>query len=139
MSTSPRKQSAPLSIRLSGDERRQLERLAGNQPLSAYARSVLLEGKAVRGDGGRSQAEHMMLARLVAALGKSQIGPSLETMARAAANGSLHIDEAMAQRLRDAFNDIAAMHYCLLWALGKRPARQLVRTAVRKSTTAAAG
>lgn len=114
------KRPAPLSIRLSAAERQALERQAGNRPLSSYVKAVVLHGQKAA-HTSRTQADHVKLAQVLAALGKSQLAPSLQTLAQEAANGSLYVDEDVTQRLFDAFNQIAAMHFCLLTALGKRP------------------
>jgi len=100
----------------------QLERLAGNQPLSRYVKAVLLNGAtAQRPDSGRTQTDHAILATVLAALGKTQLGPSLERLSRAAENGNLHVDAQTIERLHEAFNQVALIYYGLLTGLGKRP------------------
>lgn len=75
---------SPLSVRLSPEERAFLERRAGNRPLSSYVKAVLLGGETPRSRDARTQTDHAMLARVLAALGKSQLSASLERLARAA-------------------------------------------------------
>lgn len=116
-----KRRPAPLSIRLSQSERQTIEQRAGDEPLSTYVKAVLLDDRNMVEHRGAMPPIRTSLAQVLAALGKSQLAPSPQILAQEAANGSLYVDADVTQRLFDAFNQIAAMHFCLLTALGKRP------------------
>jgi len=138
--TKTSKRSAFLSVRLSPAERAALEAQAGNQPLSTYVKGVLLHGERARSASTRTHTDHAMLARILSALGKSQLSASLERLSYAAANGSLYVDNNTLRRLHQAFNDIAVLHYSLLSALGKRPSTPLrLPSGLPKTLTRIAG
>lgn len=116
----PAPRLAPFSLRLSPEERVFLELKAGNQPLAAYIKTVLLTGEDPRRRMTRPRTDHQMLARVLAALGASQLSASLERLSYAARDGALHVDERLRAKLDAACDDIRAMHLHLLKALGKR-------------------
>ncbi|MCW5721583.1 MAG: hypothetical protein KIS86_10610 [Devosia sp.] len=110
---SARKRLPPLSIRFTEAERAELEKLSGTQPLSAFIKSKIFYGGA--------EKPKVALARILAALGSSDLASSLERLSRAADAGSLYVDDDTVRALHRAFNQIASMHFHLLCALGKRP------------------
>ena len=98
--------SKPFSIRLSDAERRQLEREAGSQPLGSYMRSKLL------GNDKRT------LARILAALGSSDLAASMREIAQAARAGALQDSDDLQLSLRAACLTIEKMRHDLVRALG---------------------
>ncbi len=116
-----RSRPAPLSIRLSDDERRKLAELAGDQPVSAYIKHVVLErGQPVRRTR-KVTVDRELAARVLAILGQSGIGTSLAQLADHAASGSLDLDDRTSARLLDACEDVQAVRELLMLALGKEP------------------
>ncbi|MFC3706256.1 hypothetical protein ACFOOL_16020 [Devosia honganensis] len=115
------KRPAPLSIRLTPEERRQLEELAGTMSLAGYIKMVALEGYRPSRISRGTRHDQQALAKVLAALGASQLAASLERLSYAAANGSLYVDDRLAAKFAAACDDIRAMHLHLLEALGKKP------------------
>ncbi len=118
--TPPLKRPAPLSIRLTPEERQRLEQLAGSMSLAAYLKLAALEGQRASRAHSRTRADQQMLARVLAALGTSQLAASLERLSYAAKNGTLYVDDTLAAKFAAACDDVRAMHLHLLEALGKR-------------------
>jgi len=114
------KRPAPLSIRLTAAERQRLEELAGSMSLAAYIKLAALDGRKPSRAASRTRADQQALARVLAALGSSQLSASLERLSYAAKNGSLYVDDRIAEKFNAACDDIRAMHMHLLEALGKR-------------------
>ena len=112
----------PFSIRLTDGEKAALLEKAGRVPLGAYARRVLLGDTAeTRSAVAAGPAtDTALLARMLAALGQSDIGENLKALARHADAGALECDELTVTRLRQACDAILAMRLLLLHALGKR-------------------
>lgn len=115
------KRPAPLSIRLTPEERNLLEQLAGTMSLAGYIKMAALAGQRPARISGRTRADQQALARVLAALGASQLSASLERLSYAAANGCLYVDDRLAAKFAAACDDIRAMHLHLLEALGKKP------------------
>lgn len=116
-----KKRKPPLSIRLTEEERRKLEQLAGTMSLAGYIKMVALDGYKPSRAPARMKADQRALAKVLAALGASQLSASLERLSYAAQNGSLYVDDRLAAKFGAACDDIRAMHLHLLDALGKKP------------------
>lgn len=116
----PKKKAIPpLSLRLSADERARLERDAANQPLSAYIRSRLFDGKETPRRKSRKPAlDHDTLARALGMLGRSGLAQSLDKIAKAAQDGTLPGASTLEADINRAVSDIAAMRNALIAALG---------------------
>jgi len=119
--TSSRKAKAtnPFSIRLSEEERTFLEERAGNRPLGAYIREILLgehehKRRAIR----RPQIEDTQYSSLLAALGHSNLSSNLNQLARHANVGSLDVSGDIEQQLQDACAAVMIMRKTLLIAMG---------------------
>jgi len=113
-----------LSIRLSNEERWQLEREAAGQTLSAYARRKLFGGGVSRrrGSGQRAPvADHKALARVMGAMGRSPAIGTLQGILRACEDEALVVGPEAEAALREACAKIEAMRLDLLEALGLRP------------------
>jgi hypothetical protein len=109
---------SPLSIRLSATERAQLEARAGSRPLGAYVKGVIF-GESAPVARRRSSADTVLLAQLLAVLGRSRIAINLEDLASAARSGSLGHDADIRERLKVACDDVRLVHNALMRALGK--------------------
>lgn len=110
----------PFSLRLTKEERLELDRRAAGMSLGAYIRERLfgpeVEPRSTR--GRFPVKDHQSLAKLLALLGRSKLGNSLRELARAAASGSLPVTPETEEALRTGVNDIAAMKRLLMAALG---------------------
>lgn len=102
-------QTKPFSIRLTDAERKQLEREAGSKPLAVYMRSKLLSN------------DKPTLARLLAALGASDLARSMRDIAAAARNGSFEETPETILSLEAACAAVEDIRTTLLRALGLRP------------------
>lgn len=114
--------TSALSFRLTDAERSQLERLAGDLPLSAFIRSRIFDTP-VRAIRTRvAKPDHRALGQVLGMLGQSGLASSLAQLARAANTGALLVDEETQDALNAACADIAAMRAALMQALGVRNA-----------------
>lgn len=115
-----RKRPAPLSIRITDEEREQLKRAAGGQPLNGYVRDQLFgaSGKPARSRRRQPIKDHAALGQALALLGTMDVAPSLRTLATAAETGSLDITPECAEELRNACAAVIAIRTEILRALG---------------------
>lgn len=113
----------PFSLRLTFEERQQLEADAGDMPLGAFIRKRLLgDGAAHRKRKGNSPVkDKAALARVLGALGQSRLSSNLNQLAKAVNTGSLPVTPETEADLKAACRDIAALRADLLRALGKMP------------------
>ncbi|UWQ73616.1 hypothetical protein [Leisingera sp. M658] len=116
----PKKREAPFSLRLTFEERAQLEEAANGVPLGAYIKAVLFSQdlQKVRRRNTNPVADHEVLGRVLAALGQSHLSSNLNQLARAVNTGTLPVHPEIESELREACADIAAMRAALIEALG---------------------
>ncbi|MCK0197427.1 hypothetical protein MWN34_10930 [Ancylobacter sp. 6x-1] len=120
--------AAPISLRLTPEERHQLECDAAGRSLSAYIRSRLFgadtKAETTSQTSGRlGPAERQkLLAQILAKLGASKALPSLNELADAARIGVLPLTPDVLADIRGACLDIAEIRDGLLRGLGLRPA-----------------
>lgn len=121
---------APISLRLTQEERAQLEHEAGSLSLSAYIRSRLFGAQPkpdlplapeMRLSPGERQK---LLAQLLARLGGLRIGPSLAELAHAARIGALPLTPEVLAELRAACAEVRLIRTTLLRALGLKPGEE---------------
>ncbi|MBN9304800.1 MAG: hypothetical protein BGO82_11165 [Devosia sp. 67-54] len=135
----PRRQP-PLSLRLTFAERALLEKKAGSQSLSSFIKNELFGGTGPAPGLGfgvtsrRVGSKERLLAQILAKLGESELGPSMNELAAAAKTGSLYVTDLVEGQLVQACADIAEIRVLLLEALGKRRPAPLPRP---KNTTEA--
>lgn len=109
----------PFALRLTDDERAELNRRAGTMAVGTYIKSVLfVEGQSKRARVRRPIDKHIELAEVLACLGSSRIGESLERLADAADSGVLQFDPDAPAAIQKACRDIVAMRLLLMKALG---------------------
>ncbi|WP_375568041.1 hypothetical protein ABWH92_10280 [Ahrensia marina] len=110
----------PLSIRLSVEERADLEARAGDVPVSTYAKSLLfaVTAKPARLSPRNPTLDHQVIGQLLGTLGRAEIAPHLRELAEAARSGSLPLDEITTAQLHKACHDVALMRAELMRALG---------------------
>ncbi len=124
-----RKSPPPFSLRLSWDERAQLEREAGRLSLGEHIRRKLF-GKTETKGGTRQRShtkphnptiDHVALAQLLGTLGQSELGRSMIALSMAAQCGALPVDDELTDKLHSACDDISEMRNVLIVALGIKP------------------
>lgn len=117
---------APFSLRLSQEERAELERRAGNMPLGEYIRQALFADDntdfqpAPRRKTRRRKApvrDHKILAQLMGELGRSHLASNLNQIARAANVGALPVTREVEKALFEACDEVRDMRKALLKAL----------------------
>lgn len=117
---SPGASAKPFSIRLTDDEKRLLVSRAGKLPLGTYVRELILDGKgrAARRRAANPIKDHEALARVLAALGQSELAASLSHLAKAARIGALPVVPETEEEIKRACAAVIAMRSDLMRALG---------------------
>lgn len=121
----PPSQTFTISLRVSADEKDRLERDAAGMSRSAYMRMRLF-GKDVtprKTRGKNPVADHEALARVLAALGRSDLARGFEELSWAEESGVVKLDPMTAKAIRQACNDVSAMRDDLVSALGLKTGR----------------
>lgn len=113
-----------LSIPLTHDLKSDLERRAGRQPVSAYARDLLFPAndnapRKIR-SARYSQKDRHALASVLAKLGAMETSASLLELTRLARLGALPVTPELEATLQQACTDLAAIKTLLTKALGLR-------------------
>jgi len=122
MSIDHPKYPPPYSLRLTFEERAQLDRDAGNMPLSAYIRERLFDDPSPRKRTFRRPVENeQLLAQLLSELGTSRLSNNLNQLAKASNSGSLALTPEVEEALNQATKDIEEMKASLIQALGLKP------------------
>lgn len=105
-----------------------LVRLAGDLPLAAYVKSVILRGESLP-EYRKVTVDRELAARALAILGQSGIGINLARLADHAASGSLELDDRTWNRIHEACEDVQAVRELLMEALGKKQPSDPLRAA----------
>jgi len=115
--------TAPFSLRLTFEERAELEKAAAGMSVGEYIRSRLFDGSEPprRTRGKFPVKDHEELAHVLGQLGKSRLANNLNQLARAANSGSLPVSPDVRARLERACDDVRAMRTHLIKALGIEP------------------
>lgn len=119
----PLKPLPPFSLRLTCEERAQLERDAAGMSLGAYIRSRIFDDTLPK-RRTRSKypvKDHEELAKVLGELGRSRLANNLNLLAKAANSGSLEISPDTEKALQRACADIRWMRPVLMSALGLGP------------------
>lgn len=113
-----RPKTRPVSFRVTVDEHNRLLSAAGNRSLGDYIRDRLFGNEAPprRVRIPTSDARH--LALVLAALGHSEIAPSLRDLSRAAVMGALPVTTETEVAIRSACSATVQMRSDLMRALG---------------------
>lgn len=133
--------TTPFALRLTDDERRELSRRAGEMAVGSYIRAVLFskENRSKRHRGSRAPVkDHVALAEVLACLGQSRIGESLEKLSEAAETGMLNFDPDAPTAIKRVAQDVLAMRLLLIRALGFRISDAEFAESVSQSFTRAA-
>lgn len=112
-----------LSIRITPEERINLEREAGGRSLSSYVRSRLFDdGPRRRASSSRAVvSDHKALARVLGAMGRSPAIGTLKGVLAACDEGAILLGPEAEDALRSACATIESMRLDLLKALGLKP------------------
>lgn len=115
--------TVPFSLRLTFEERAQLEKEAAGMPLGRYIRQKALDGKAPprRTRGRFPVKDHEALGRVLGLLGGSRLASNLNQLARAVHTGSLPVTPDTEEAIKGACRDVRQMRADLLQALGLAP------------------
>ena len=115
--------AVPFSLRLSFEERAQIEKEAAGMPLGRYIRDKVLDGKArPRRTRGRFPVkDHEALGRVLGLLGGSRLSSNLNQIARAVHTGSLPVTPETEAAIKIACREVRQMRKDLLQALGLSP------------------
>lgn len=108
-----------LTIRVSDEQRSTLERRAGNRPISDYIRRKLdIADTSESTRSYKPQTDAVLAARILAALGSSDLAGSMREIAEAAQNGALEDSSDLRLSLNAACLTIEQMRNDLVRALG---------------------
>lgn len=123
MTRSIKKQTPSFSLRLTPEERAQLEKDAAGMSLGAYIRSRLFgENLPTRRTRNKHPVkDHQELAKVLGELGSSRLANNLNQLAKAANSGSLEVSPDTEKSLLNACGEIRWMRHVLLSALGLIP------------------
>ena len=115
-----KKRDAPLSLRLSRDERARLERDAAGMSLGAYIKWRLFDPdrKPPRTRGKAPVQDHIVLSQLMALIGNLRLASNVNQLAKAANSGSLPVTPETEAALQNACREISDMRQMLMRALG---------------------
>ena len=122
----PKAEQAPLhpvSLRMTFEQKAQLEREAAGMSVAAYIRWRLFnpDTPPPRTRGKFPVKDHQALTKLLALLGQSRIANNVNQLAKAANSGSLPLSPDTERALKEAASDIAEMRRLLLEALNMEP------------------
>lgn len=113
------KRLAPLSLRLTLEERAQLERDAAGHSLGSYIKARLFADESASADRRQLPVrDQRTIAQMLAQLGRSELAVSLRDLADAARSGSLECDPDVRSLLLASCADIQFIRSVLVAALG---------------------
>ncbi len=117
-----RRYTPPFSLRLTLNERKRLDEMAGNQPLGSYIRNRLFDKDVEKRRTIKKPApDSAMLALLLSELGQSRLASNINQLAKAANMGTLDIIPEIEREMEQACREIQAMRALLITALGVVP------------------
>lgn len=115
-----KKRPSPLSLRLTPDERAQLDRDAAGMAIGAYIRWRLFDptNPPPKTRGKFPVKDHVALSQLLGQLGQSRIADNLNQLARLAKSGSLHITPEAEAAILAGKEELTTMRRLLMKTLG---------------------
>lgn len=116
----PRKRLPPVSLRLSSEERAELERVAEGRSLNSYIKGRIFgaDGKARRDRRALPVRDHAALAQALGLLGAMELASSLRDLSKAAKSGALPVSPETEEELINACAAVLAIKSELMRALG---------------------
>ena len=119
-----KKRPAPLSLRVTEEERALLKELAGRRSVNAYIREKVFGDKASpRRSYRMPRPDEAAIGQALAKLGQSRLSSNLNQIAKAANLGTLPVTSDLADDLAAACADIRIMREELIAALGLKAQR----------------
>ena len=113
------KYPAPFPLRLSREERKELNRLAGGRPLGDFIKDALFDKKLRPPQPNKApMQDQKLLAKILGALGKSRIASNINQLAKAANSGSLPVNEDVLKALFEVMRTIEWMRKSLIEGMG---------------------
>jgi len=118
-----KKYPPPFSLRLTFEERAELDAAAGGQPLGRYIRAQMLGDMAAKRKpyGKAPVKDHRALGHVLAELGQARLANNLNQLAKAVNTGSLPVTPETEDYLRQACQDVRQIRADLVRALGLQP------------------
>ncbi len=119
-----REKYAPtFSLRLSEEERKKLDEMAGDMPLGFYIRSRLFDTPSPRryAPAKRKQADQVMLEKIWVELRRQYISSNLNRIMRAIEEHDLEVPADLEMELRILRSDLRLLRRDILKALGRDP------------------
>ena len=113
-----KKRPAPLSIRVTEEQRTRLKKRAGNMTVNAYILWRLFGDDAPKGRSRHVAGDILLLSQILAKLGHSGLHPNLQTLAQSAQCGALHVTPEVEAELSQACADVRSMKSMLMQAIG---------------------
>lgn len=116
-----KKRMAPLSIRLSPDERARLEALAGKQPIGAFVKSRLFAANDNIPPQPNSRPivnERVGFAKMLSMLAQMDVFLTLKELLKTVSNGHVQLKHGTESALNAAFRDLGEVRRLLIKALG---------------------
>ncbi|MAN73034.1 MAG: hypothetical protein JKY71_07705 [Alphaproteobacteria bacterium] len=121
-----KKHPSPISLRLTHEEREQLERDAGDMTLSRYIRARLFPDGTMAQCRNRPKRkthkpcpDHVLLARVLGLLGSSDMAVNLARLADAAEIGALPVTDEVQEELSSACGHVQSMRNTLMQAISQ--------------------
>lgn len=110
-----KKRHAPLSLRLSDDERERLAKQAGGLALGAYIKSVVFDDEAPKYRKRKTtpSAEKQLSAEVLARLSETRTANNLNQIAKHLNQGTLVVDDELEAGLKQAVAEVAWMRTTL--------------------------
>jgi hypothetical protein len=118
MATRKGKATAPVSIRLSAEERSRLENAAGKRSLSEHIRAQLFGSAAPRRHVRTPKADIQLLARILGTLGQSEIASNLREVTQGIRAGTIAVSPETEKVLQTACISVIEIRADLMKALG---------------------
>jgi hypothetical protein len=119
---SKRRYTPPFSLRFTVEERKQLDEMAGNQPLGSYIRNRILgEQTEKRRKIKKPTPDTALLALVLGEFGRSRLASNINQLARAANIGTLDVTPETEREIVQACAEIQAIRVLLITALGVAP------------------
>lgn len=113
-----KRETRPVSFRVTEDDYRALTSQAGRAGLGAFIRKRLFDTKADSRQIRVPRTNEIILARLLSELGQSGIAPSLRDLAEAARVGALVATPEIEAEIKRACDNIQRLRSDLILALG---------------------
>jgi uncharacterized protein (DUF1778 family) len=120
MAKTKKDKTTPISVRVTTEEKHQLQQAAGRSSVSDYVRMRIFSGDARLRAAPAPTTNMRQLAHILAALGHSELAPTLRKLLKAARIGALPASPETEEAIRNACDATIEMRSALMSALGLR-------------------